>query len=129
MMDHPNSCPILTKGQGTIYVVNGSGGQLGGQSAGFPHPATVYNNTTLGGSMLLDVTTTGWMPSSVMSDGSVLDKFTIMKNVNKTASLTAEYADTLQFTASWLGDYRWPGGQTSRTIRYAANQSGTFPSR
>ncbi|RYF52990.1 MAG: T9SS type A sorting domain-containing protein, partial [Cytophagaceae bacterium] len=43
------------------------------------------------------------------------------------ASLTAEFADTLQFTASWLGDYRWQGGQTSRTIRYAANQAGTVP--
>ncbi|AKD54157.1 metallophosphoesterase [Spirosoma radiotolerans] len=123
----PNSCPILTKGQGTIYVVNGSGGQLGGQSPDFPHPATVYNNTTLGGSMLLDVNDNRLDAQFVMSDGSVLDKFTIMKNVNKTASLTAEFADTLQFTASWIGDYRWPGGQTSRTIRYAASQSGTIP--
>ncbi|AUD04784.1 metallophosphoesterase [Spirosoma pollinicola] len=123
----PNSCPILTKGQGTVYVVNGSGGQLGGQSDGFPHPATVYNNTTLGGSMLLDVNDNRLDAQLVMSDGSVLDKFTIMKNVNKTTSLTAEYADTLQIAASWVGDYQWAGGQTSRTIRYAANQSGTIP--
>ncbi|RYF68878.1 MAG: metallophosphoesterase, partial [Cytophagaceae bacterium] len=100
----PNSCPILTKGQGTIYIVNGSGGQLGGRSSDFPHPATVYNNTTLGGSMLLDVNDNRLDAQFVMADGSVLDKFTIMKNVNKIASLTAEFADTLQFTASWLGD-------------------------
>ena len=123
----PNSCPILTKGQGTVYVVNGSGGQLGGQSPDFPHPATIFNNTTLGGSMLLDVNDNRLDAQLVMADGSVQDKFTIMKNVNKTASLTAEYADTLQFSASWVGDYRWTGGQTNRSIRYAANQAGTIP--
>lgn len=123
----PNSCPILTKGQGTIYIVNGSGGQLGGRSADFPHPATVYNNTTMGGSMLLDVNDNRLDAQFLMADGSVLDKFTIMKHVNKTTSLTAEFADTLQFTASWLGDYRWSDGQGSRTIRYAANQAGTVP--
>ncbi|GAB3776034.1 hypothetical protein GCM10028818_20960 [Spirosoma horti] len=123
----PNSCPILTKGQGTIYIVNGSGGQLGGRSPDFPHPATVYNNTTLGGSMLLDVNDNRLDAQFVMSDGSVLDKFTVMKNVNKTASITAEFTDTLQFTASWTGDYRWSSGQTNRTIRYTANQAGTTP--
>ncbi|GAB3022494.1 metallophosphoesterase [Spirosoma pulveris] len=123
----PNSCPILTKGQGTVYIVNGSGGQLGGQSVDFPHPATVYNNTTLGGSMLLDITDNRLDAQLVMADGSVQDKFTIMKNVNTTASLTAEYGDTLQLTASWLGDYRWPDGKTTRSIRYVADQSGTIP--
>ncbi|MCX6218716.1 metallophosphoesterase [Spirosoma sp.] len=123
----PNSCPILTKGQGTVYIVNGSGGQVGGQSPGFPHPATVYNNTTLGGSMLLDVTDNRLDAQLVMADGSVQDKFTIMKNVNKTPSLTAEYGDTLQLTASWMGNYRWPDGKTSRSIRYVADQSGTIP--
>lgn len=122
----PNSCPVLTKGQGTIYVVNGSGGQLGGQSAGFPHPATVYNNLTQGGSMLLDVTDNRLDAQFLTADGSVQDKFTLMSGVNKTTTLTAEYADTLQLTASWPGDYRWPDGQTSRTIRYAADKSGTY---
>lgn len=123
----PNSCPILTKGEGTVYVVNGSGGQLGGQSPDFPHPATVYNNTTVGGSMLLDVNDNRLDAQLVMSDGSVQDRFTIMKNVNKATSFTAEYADTLAFSASWVGDYQWSGGQTSRSIRYVADKSGTFP--
>lgn len=123
----PNSCPILTKGRGTVYIVNGSGGQLGGQSAGFPHPATVYNNTTVGGSMLLDVNDNRLDAQLVMSDGSIQDKFTIMKNVNKSTSLTTEYADTLSFSASWVGDYRWTNGQTGRSIRYVADKAGTFP--
>ncbi|GAB2516212.1 metallophosphoesterase [Spirosoma aerophilum] len=123
----PNSCPILPKGEGTIYIVNGSGGQLGGRSIDFPHPATVYNNTTVGGSMLLDLNDNRLDAQFVMADGSVQDKFTIMKDVNKTVSLAAEYGDTLQLKASWTGDYRWAGGQTSRSIRYLADQSGTIP--
>ncbi len=122
-----NSCPILTKGQGTVYIVNGAGGALGGQSVDFPHPATIFANTTTGSSMLLDVNDNRLDAQVIMADGSVQDRFTIMKNVNKTASLTAEYADTLQLGASWVGDYRWPDAQTSRSIRYAANQSGTIP--
>ncbi|QMW01287.1 metallophosphoesterase [Spirosoma foliorum] len=123
----PNSCPILTKGQGTVYVINGSGGQLGGQSPDFPHPATVYNNVTVGGSMLLDVNDNRLDAQLVMSDGSVQDKFTIMKNVNKSTSLTTEFADTLSFSASWVGNYRWANGQTGRNIRYTADKAGTFP--
>ncbi len=122
----PNSCPVFTK-QGTIYVVNGSGGQLGGRSPGFPHPATVYNNTTVGGSMLLDVNDNRLDAQFLQSDGTVQDKFTLMKNVNRTTILSAEYADTLQLAASWPGEYQWADGQTSRNIRYAADKAGTYP--
>ncbi|WP_420150288.1 metallophosphoesterase [Spirosoma sp.] len=122
-----NSCPILTKGEGTVYIVNGSGGQLGGQSADFPHPGTVYNNVTLGGSMILDVNDNRLDAQLVMADKSVLDRFTILKKVNNSTSLNALYGDTLQLAASWPGEYRWPDGQTSRSIQYVVGQVGTFP--
>ena len=120
----PNSCPITTK-EGTIYVVNGSGGQLGGQSPGFPHPATIYNNVTVGGSMLLDVQGNRLDAQFLMSDGSIGDQFTLMKDVNKTTTLTPEFADTLQLSASWPGSYQWTGGQTTRAVRYVADKAGT----
>ncbi|MBN8826269.1 MULTISPECIES: metallophosphoesterase [unclassified Spirosoma] len=123
----PNSCPILSKGQGTVYVVNGSGGQLGGQSPGFPHPATVYNNVAQGGSMILDVNDDRLDAQFLLSDGSIGDRFTLVKNSGTTTSLTAEYGDTLQFSASWNGDYRWTGGQNSRSISYVADKAGSFP--
>ncbi|GAB3221812.1 metallophosphoesterase [Spirosoma arcticum] len=125
----PNSCPILTKGQGTVYVVNGSGGALGGVSPGYPHGgmAAGYRGDIWGGSMLLDVTDNRLDAQFIAYDGSVQDKFTLMKAVNKVASLTAEFADTLQISASWVGDYRWMDSQTSRSIRYVADKSGTFP--
>ncbi|MBD2757814.1 metallophosphoesterase [Spirosoma validum] len=128
----PNSCPILTKGEGTVYVINGSGGQIGGQSVDFPHPGTVYNNVTLGGSMILDVNDNRLDAQFLMADGSIQDKFTIVKNANKITVQKAEYGDELQLTASWpgtsaSGDYRWSGGQTSRSIRYVVDKAGTFP--
>ncbi|QJW88465.1 T9SS type A sorting domain-containing protein [Spirosoma taeanense] len=123
----PNSCPILSKGAGTVYVVNGSGGALGGKAADYPHPATIYGNTTVGGSMLIDVNDNRLDAQLILADGSVPDRFTILKNVNKTTTLTAEYADTIQLKASWPGEYRWPDGQSSRTIPYAASKAGTFP--
>ncbi|MBD2702049.1 metallophosphoesterase [Spirosoma sp. BT702] len=123
----PNSCPILTKGQGTVYVVNGSGGQLGGQAVDYPHPAMLYYNNIIGGSMLLDVVENRLDAQFLTSDGSVRDRFTIMKNVAKTTALATEFGDTLQFSASWIGDYRWPGGQTGRSFRYVADKAGAFP--
>lgn len=131
-----NSCPILTKGEGVVYIVNGSGGQIGGQSPDFPHPGTVYNNVTLGGSMILDVRDNRLDAQLVMADGSVPDRFTILKNVNKTTALKAEYGDTLQLMASWpstatssvdmTGAYRWQGGQITRTIPYVIDRAGSF---
>lgn len=128
----PNSCPVVSQGAGTVYAVAGSGGQLGGQSAGYPHPAMIYSNSTVGGSLLVDVTDNRLDGQWVAADGTVPDRFTILKNVNKTTALTPEYADTLQLSASWPGEstpgeYRWPGGQTSRSIRYVADKSGLFP--
>ncbi|MBC3786913.1 metallophosphoesterase [Spirosoma utsteinense] len=135
----PNSCPVLTKGLGTVYIVNGSGGALGGQSPDYPHPAMVSGQAgTLGGSMLFDVVDNRLDAQFLAADGSVLDRFTMMKNVNKTRPLTAEYADTLQLSASWPGqegspgtrDYQWAGvsgNQTSRAIRYVADKAGAFP--
>ncbi|QJD77357.1 metallophosphoesterase [Spirosoma rhododendri] len=130
-----NSCPILMKGQGTVYVVSGSGGALGGQSPGFPHPATIYANTFVGGSMAIDVTDNRLDAQLILADGSSPDRFTIIKNANKTTSLTAEFADTLALQASWPvasttgatdNIYRWPTGATTRAIRYPASKSGTY---
>ncbi len=126
----PTSCPILTKGVGTVYVVAGSGGSLaGGMSPDYPHPGMVagYRGDMGGGSLLIDVTDNRIDGQFLAFDGSVPDRFTIVKNVNKTTTLTAKQADTLQLTASWPGEYRWTTGQTTRSIRYVADKAGQFP--
>ncbi|QKZ15272.1 metallophosphoesterase [Spirosoma sp. KUDC1026] len=130
----PNSCPVLTKGEGIVYVVNGSGGALGPQQPDYPLPAMVAGTKgTAGGSVILDVSDNRIDAQFIAADGVVQDQFTIMKEVSKTASITSEYGDTLQLAASWpvaldkTGDYKWSSGESSRTIRYVANRSGTFP--
>ncbi|GAB3491944.1 hypothetical protein GCM10027341_05510 [Spirosoma knui] len=128
----PGSCPILTKGQGTVYVVNGSGGALGGLSPDYPHPGMVTGYTPIGGSMLLDVLDNRLDAQFIAADGSVQDRFTMMKNVNKTTTLTTEFADTLLLTASWPtgpdspGGYSWATGSTNRSIRYVGALPGKF---
>ena len=119
-----NSCPIVRKDGSLIYIVNGSGGALGGRAPNYPHKAMVYSYTDEGGSMVLDIADNR-LDGQWIAPGGVKDRFTLVKNVNRRQSITAEYGDTLTLTASWPGDYSWSGGQTGRTIR-TVNQSGTF---
>jgi acid phosphatase type 7 len=71
----------LKKGesQGTIYIVNGSGGQLGGKQPGFPLNAAIYTNNEIGGSMIIDVEGKKLASKWIASDGQILDQFTINK--------------------------------------------------
>ncbi|MBC7570153.1 MAG: metallophosphoesterase [Spirosoma sp.] len=127
----PNSCPILTKGVGTVYIVAGSGGENKPVSPTYPHPGMVagFRGELGGGSVLLDVTENRIDGQFLAFDGSVPDRFTIVKNVNKRIGLTVKSTDTLQLTASWpLGDYRWITGETTRSIRLPAQRAaGQLP--
>lgn len=126
----PNSCPILTKGKGTVYVVNGSGGALSGAyTATNPnHPAMVTTFKTIGGSLIIDMNDNRMDAQFVAADGSIQDRFTIMKNAGQTQNLTAEWGDTLQVRASWPADaYRWSEpGQSGRNARFTRKQAGAF---
>lgn len=127
-----NSCPIIQKGKGTVYVVNGSGGQIGGQTPGWPHPAMVYANNTIGGSMIIDVLENRLDAKFIMADGVTRDQFTIMKNVSRTQTLTVPYGETARLTASWpaqneTGPYRWSDGTVGkRTLSVAPAKSARF---
>jgi acid phosphatase type 7 len=67
------------KPQGVIYIVNGSGGQLGGRQPGFPLNSAIYTNTEIGGSMIIDVKGKKLDAKWIASDGNILDKFSITK--------------------------------------------------
>lgn len=124
-----NSCPVVAQGAGTVYAVAGSGGQLGGRAADYPHPAMIYSNTTLGGSLIVDVTDNRLDGQWVASDGSVPDRFTIVKNVNLKRYQPINPGDAVRLTASWPGDYRWSSGPTSRTITVTPPKSTTYTVR
>lgn len=77
--DSPNDYKVGQNGQGIIYIVAGSGGQLGGQMPGYPLKSAVYSNNTEGGSMLIDVKNNRLEARMIGTSGQVLDQFTIEK--------------------------------------------------
>jgi hypothetical protein len=62
-----------------IYIVNGSGGQIGGQEPGYPLKAAAYSNNTQGGSLILDVVGNKLEARWICADGVVRDRFSIVK--------------------------------------------------
>jgi hypothetical protein len=75
----PNHYVVGPTGQGVIYVVNGSGGKVGGQRPGFPMKSSVYTNNKIGGSVILDVDKRTFNLKWLQSDGVVGDEFVIKK--------------------------------------------------
>jgi hypothetical protein len=75
----PNHYVVGKKGQGVIYVVNGSGSRLGGRMPGFPLKSAVYVNTEVGGSMIIDVSKSRLDAKWLAADGQVRDQFVIEK--------------------------------------------------
>lgn len=77
--DAPNHYRVGKNGQGIIYIVSGSGGQVGGKSEGYPLRAAVYYNNTIGGSMILDFNDNQLDVRWICADGEVRDQFSIVK--------------------------------------------------
>ncbi len=119
-----NSCPYLkdtiNKKDGTVYVVAGSAGQVGGMQASFPHDAMFYSDATNGGSVILDIEANRLDLKWLCADGVIRDKFTMFKNVNQIKSFTITPTQTLSLNASWPGNYLWSGGDTSRNTIVSA---------
>jgi len=111
-----NSCPYLKnlpQKTGTVYVVAGSSGQLGGQAAGWPHNAMYYSNNAQGGGLIIDVNANRLDVKWLCNDGIVRDQFTMMKEVNKKSTYTIHLNDSLLLNSSWIGNYIWNDGSTS----------------
>jgi hypothetical protein len=82
--DAPSQYHVDGKEQGIIYVINGSGGQVGGQQNGYPLKAAIYSNNTIGGSMILDFSGNKLDARWICADGVVRDQFSIVKdNINE----------------------------------------------
>ena len=116
-----NSCPYTkdsaTNMQGTVYVVSGSAGQLGGTTSGYPHNAMQYSDDTHGGAMMLEVEGNRLDAKWINADGAIRDRFTMMKNVKNKKDTFVNGGNSLTLTASYIGNYTWqPGNQTTRSI-------------
>jgi hypothetical protein len=77
--ESPNNYRVGKEGQGVIYIVSGSGGQVGGQADGYPLRAATYYNTTVGGSLLMDFNDNRLDAKWICADGQVRDQFSITK--------------------------------------------------
>jgi hypothetical protein len=127
-----NSCPYFTSQEktnhGTIYVVAGSAGQVGGTQSKWPHNAMPFSDNK-GGMLYLEVQQNRLDAKYLRTDGVIWDQFTIMKDVNKTTEVTAEANGTAQLTASWVGSYQWSTGETTRTITVTPGSETTYQVR
>lgn len=126
-----NSCPYIknssTPNNGTVYVVAGSAGQLGGTQASFPHAAMYYSNATNGGSLALTIEANRLDAKWICADGVIRDQFTMEKNVNKTTNVNITAGQNTVLTASWIGNYSWsPGGAITRSITVSPGTSTTY---
>lgn len=65
--------------QGVIYIVNGSGGQIGGQYPGYPLNCAIYSNNKIGGSMIIDFEKNKLIAKWITADAEVADQFSITK--------------------------------------------------
>lgn len=111
-----NSCPYIAKG-GTVYVVSGSAGKLGGTQKSFPHDAMYYSNATNGGSSLLEVQGNRLDLKWICADGQIRDHFTMMKDVNKRTEISAKAGSKVTLTASYHGTYKWNSSkETTQSI-------------
>ena len=120
-----NSCPYMKDSviqkTGTVYVVSGSAGQLGGQQGSFPHAAlSAYSDATHGGGMVLEVQGNRLDAKWVCADGVIRDQFTLMKDANFRKTYTTNAGDSIELTAGYNGTYSWTNSTaTTKTIKVA----------
>ncbi|WP_240975933.1 purple acid phosphatase family protein [Chitinophaga fulva] len=115
-----NSCPYIKRSgdsKGTVYVVSGSAGQLGGQQTTFPHDALPFADVTHGGASILEVEANRLDLKWICADGVIRDQFTMMKDVNKKTVVNIKKGETVVLKASYVGKYLWKNrGETTGSI-------------
>ena len=127
----PNSCPFVKDSaggyQGTVYVVSGSAGQLGGKQVSFPHEALPYSDATHGGAGMLEIQGNRLDWKWVCADGVIRDHFTMMKNVNQRRTYTIHKGESVTLTASYTGEYRWSYGKaTGKSIEVKPSSTTVY---
>lgn len=114
-----NSCPYIKntpQSRGTVYVVAGSGGQLGSPKPDFPHKAMYHSDAQHGGGLMLEVEGNRLDLKWIAADGVIRDKFTMEKGVNKETTQEIARDQSVELKASFIGDYLWSNGSKTRAI-------------
>ncbi len=131
-----NSCPYTYSSglynHGSIYIVSGSAGQIGGAAAGYPQNCMAYSNNTNGGCLYFEVDSNRldvkFVSYTTAPTPVVRDQFTVFKDVRRRQTFDVATNAPLTLTASWRGTYYWPnnGGATTQAVNLANPVNGTF---
>ncbi len=123
-----NSCPyVYNSGKfnhGTVYVVAGSSGADGGTMANYPHNAFPFSQDD-GGMLYFEVDNNRLDAKFIRRDGVIADKFTIIKDVNKTTTINTTVGTPVTLSASWPGNYVWSTTATTSSINFTPASVGT----
>jgi hypothetical protein len=65
--------------KGTVYVVSGSAGKLGGMQKTFPHKAMYFSDAKHGGVSYIEVSGSRLSFKWICADGVIRDQFTMIK--------------------------------------------------
>ncbi|GAB4032749.1 purple acid phosphatase family protein [Spirosoma gilvum] len=122
-----NSCAYKNtsakKKQGTVYVLAGSAGALGYNPALNPHPVMASTQRTPGGALYFEVEDNRLDAKFIQPNGGTYfigDQFTVMKDVDRTQTISVPVGQSTTLTASYISDYQWSNpadGTFSATTR------------
>jgi predicted MPP superfamily phosphohydrolase len=118
---------------GTIYVVAGSAGQIGGAATGYPEDCMYYSNNTNGGCFYFEVDgnrlDAKFVSYTTAPTPIIRDQFTIFKDVKRRTNYSINLGQSLGFTASWPGAYSWAipanGGSAAAQVTQAISATPT----
>lgn len=122
------TCPyvynVAPANHGTVYVVAGSAGASGGINTGFATNAMPFAVND-GGIFYFEVEDNRLDAKMLRRNGTVFDRFTIMKEVNKVSNYTITNGASQLLTASWPGNYNWNTAATTRSINVTPPSNAT----
>ena len=124
-----NSCPYIKntpESRGTVYVVAGSGGQLGNPKPDFPHRAMYHSDAEHGGALMLEVEGNRLDMKWIATDGVIRDQFTMEKGVNKETTQEIARDQSVELKASFVGNYEWSNGSKTQTITVQPTESTDY---
>ncbi|MGB3948310.1 MAG: metallophosphoesterase [Bacteroidia bacterium] len=130
---YPASCAYHKQTQeskahkGAVYSVVGCSGKLSGTSSGWPHPVMYKATNTNLGSMLLEINGNQLDAKFILTDSTVYDSFTIMKNIGEKKSLNVCAGDQIVLYPSFGGSATWSNtGTTADSLIITAQNSDVY---
>ncbi len=113
------TCPYVYNStpanHGTVYVVAGSAGASGGTNAGFGANAMPYAVNDAG-IFYFEVEDNRLDAKMLRRNGTIFDRFTILKDVNRVTNYSVVNGGSQLLTASWPGEHSWSTTETSRSV-------------